>query len=226
MVTLARAGASRWSAIGVTVLLHLLLAAAFLLQRADRVPEPQTRWMQVVDVLPPDDSGMIPEHADLRRAKRRGKAAAVPPARPAPLAETPPAQETPPPTSPEFPFPAVTPTGTPSVFERARAEAGKVAQALRKEFPEHPNRLRAREVTPQQKLASGIANSLAAPKLYEAPRITAIQDQGVGWGRRIDKVVTGMGTYCITYESNHGGDGRDVFKDALEPKKRTCPREE
>ena len=79
-------------------------------------------------------------------------------------------------------------------------------------------------VGPHQ-LERGIAASVAAPKFYEAPRVTAIQDQGVGWGRRIDKVQTAFGTYCITYESNHGGDGRDVFKDALRPKVRNCPRE-
>lgn len=222
-MTLAHAGASRWSAIGVTVALHLLLAAAFLLQRVAVEPDLQTRWIEVFDARPADDSRMFPQQIEPERVKRRMP---VRSARPSPAAAPLPLPDSPPTTTPEFPFPAVPPLETPSVFDRARAEAGKVAQALSKEFPEHPNRLRSRERTAQQKLASGIADSLAAPKLYEAPRITEIRDQGAGWGRRIDKVVTAMGTYCITYESNHGGDGRDVFKDALEPKRRTCPREE
>lgn len=223
-MTLARAGGSRWSAIGVTIALHLLLAALFLLRPADRAPEANARWIEVVGAPAqpgPAARESLPRRVQPRPGARGKQAGSAAPSLPqeAPVALPP---------APALPDPlfADQPPAPAGLLERARAEAGNVARGLQKEFPEHPNRLRARERTAQQKLASGIVNALAPPKLYQAPRITAIQDQGVGWGRRIDKVVTGMGTYCITHESNHGGDGRDVFKDALEPKIRTCPREE
>lgn len=221
-MTLARAGASRWAALGVTAALHLLLAAGFLLQRADSLPEPQAAWIQLFEATPVGER----ETSPLPVAQSRKPSAPVRATVQSQAVAPPSSSDAHPPVASDSPFPALTPEIAPSVFERARAEAGKADIALRKEFPEHPNRLRARPRTAHQKLASRIENALAPPKLYEAPRITAVQDQGVGWGRRIDKVVTGNGTYCITYESNHGGDGRDVFKDALEPKIRTCPREE
>ncbi|HEU4852095.1 MAG TPA: hypothetical protein VFT37_08075 [Telluria sp.] len=111
------------------------------------------------------------------------------------------------------------------MFELARASAGASDRDLRKAFPER-KLIRAKLRTERDRLADGIGAAIAPPKLWEAPRITPVTDQGVGWGRRIDKVVTANGTYCLTYEGNHGGDGRDVFKDALQVKKRTCPREE
>lgn len=117
------------------------------------------------------------------------------------------------------------PAARPDTFELARAAAGGIDKDLRKQFPERAL-LRTPPKTDQQKLAAGIARAEAPPRFYEPARITKVQDQGVGWGRRIEKVQTAFGTYCVTYEGNHGGDGRDVFKDALQPKLRTCPREQ
>ncbi len=47
-----------------------------------------------------------------------------------------------------------------------------------------------------------------------------------GTGRRIYKVTTANGVYCIYKESNHALDGLDVFRRGVGEKLMSCPREE
>lgn len=218
-LALGRTGAvtlRRPAALAATAGLHVLLAALFLLRPPERPQPPSASWIDMIRetpaprpaVPPPPAPGGKPLTAKLERT---GPAAPPPPPAPAqePVAE--------------LLLPAA-PGAKPGGFELARAAAGDADKELRKRFPERAL-LRSTPRTAQQKLAEGIASAIAPPKFYEPARITAVQDQGVGWGRRIEKVETAFGTYCITHESNHGGDGRDVFRDALQPKIRTCPRE-
>jgi type IV secretory pathway VirB10-like protein len=215
-------GGSRHAALAVTAALHVLLAALFMLRQPERQPEPDASWIDVIQVVPkrvqaappappPARQQRIHSPAQPRAVADAQAAAALPPERPAQVAS-------------EAVFPLSEPAPR-SAFELARAAAGKADKELRTAFPER-KLLRHKPLTGQQKLAAGIERSVAPPKFYEPARITKVQDQG-GWGRRIEKVQTAFGTYCMTYESNLGGDGREVFEDSsTQPKMRTCPREE
>ena len=210
--------------LGITLALHVLLAALFLLRQPERLPAPSAHWIEMIRIAPASRVPAAPSPPVPVRTPRRtvhARAQPLPFSQPAqPSAPVEPRAEA---AVSELLFPDAAPA-PPVTFELARGAAGSADKEMRKEFPERAL-LRTKPLSTQQKLERGIAASVAAPKFYEAPRVTAIQDQGVGWGRRIDKVQTAFGTYCITYESNHGGDGRDVFKDALRPKVRNCPRE-
>lgn len=206
----------RPAALAVTAGLHVLLAALFLLRQPERPQPPPANWIDMIRVEPARQQAVPAAAAPLgkplaARLRRARPATATPPPAPAQEPVT------------ELVFPAA-PVAKPGAFELARAAAGDVDKELRKQFPERAL-LRSSPRAAQQKLAEGIASAIAPPKFYEPARISVIQDQGVGWGRRVEKVQTAFGTYCITHESNHGGDGRDVFKDALKPKIRSCPRE-
>ena len=209
--------------LGITLALHALLAALFLLRQPERQAVPSAQWIEMIQIapvsrVPAAPPAPVPVPKPGRPVTARPQAAPLSqpaqPAAPAPVAEA---------AVSELLFPDAVPAPSPT-FEQARAAAASADKAMRKQFPERAL-LRTKPLSTQQKLERGIAASVAPPKFYEAPRVTAVQDQGVGWGRRIDKVQTAFGTYCITYESNHGGDGRDPFKDALRPKVRNCPRE-
>lgn len=206
-------------ALGITLALHGLLAGLFLLRQPKPQPVPSAHWIEMIRLAPVGDIAPAPPPAAPARQERpdkvRAPAAALAPP-PQPPAAAPAAAAV-----SELVFPGAVPAST---VELARAAAGDVDKEMRKQFPERAL-LSTRPLTAQQKLEQGIAASVAGPGFFEAARITPVQDQGVGWGRRVDKVQTAFGTYCITHESNHGGDGRDVFKDALKPKMRTCPRE-
>jgi hypothetical protein len=82
-------------------------------------------------------------------------------------------------------------------------------------------------VTAQMKLEKGIAEAadMAPNKWYQAPKTQEIMDPG-GYGRRRYRVVGPRGTYCVTYESNHGPDGRDSMRDGLPPKMTNCDPDE
>lgn len=212
------ASGGRHAILAATAALHVLLAVLFMLRHPERQPEPSASWIGMVRIAPPLPNVAAPIRA--RPARLPGTRRAQP-ALPSPPVDVP------------APAPAAvsglvlpgTQPARPDTFELARAAAGSVDKELRKQFPERAL-LRSPAQTDQQKLAAGIVRAVAPPRFYEPARITKIQDQGVGWGRRVEKVQTAFGTYCITHEGNHGGDGRDVFKDALQPKLRTCPREE
>lgn len=77
------------------------------------------------------------------------------------------------------------------------------------------------------KLERGIehAAELAPNRWYQAPKTQEILDPG-GYGRKRYRVVGANGTYCVTYESNHGPDGRDTMRDGIQPKITNCPRHE
>ena len=114
---------------------------------------------------------------------------------------------------------------SPSLLEQAKAAAGGIDRGLRKENPGRG--IQAPVVTPAMKLARGIARAaeLAPNKWYQAPKTEEIIDPG-GYGRRRYRVTTALGTYCVTYESNHAPDGRDSMRDGIPPKKTNCDDDE
>ncbi|XYJ12053.1 hypothetical protein ACSUZJ_08695 [Telluria sp. B2] len=111
------------------------------------------------------------------------------------------------------------------LLSRAKAAAGGIDRTLRRENPQRG--IVAPVVTAQMKLEKGIAEAadMAPNKWYQAPKTQEIMDPG-GYGRRRYRVVGPRGTYCVTYESNHGPDGRDSMRDGLPPKMTNCDPDE
>ena len=109
--------------------------------------------------------------------------------------------------------------------EQARATVEKIDAD--KPLPESTRPLSA---SPKQaawkRFEKGIeqAGEMAPPRAGEAPKIQEIIDPG-GYGRRVDRVITSTGTYCITYESNHAPDGIDSMQNGIKPKITTCPKD-
>ncbi|MDB5792541.1 MAG: hypothetical protein JWQ80_2565, partial [Massilia sp.] len=137
-----------------------------------------------------------------------------------------PAPQSPAPRPPAEPTdnPAALAPSAADLLARAKA-AGGIDSALRKENPRRG--IQAPIVTAQMKLERGIARAgeLAPNKWYQAPKTEEILDPG-GYGRRRYRVTTAMGTYCVTYESNHGPDGRDTMRDGIPPKLTNCDEDE
>ena len=109
--------------------------------------------------------------------------------------------------------------------EQARATVEKID--AEKPLPESTRPLSA---TPKQeawkRFEKGIerAGEMAPPRAGEAPKIEEIIDPG-GYGRRVDRVTTSTGTYCIVHESNHAPDGIDSLQNGIKPKIMTCPKD-
>ncbi len=125
---------------------------------------------------------------------------------------------------------------TPAAFSQvldmdlAKEQARAAVEKMDAEKP-LPESTRLYNATPQQeawkRFEKGIerAGELAPPRPGEAPKIEEIIDPG-GYGRRRYRVTSAMGTYCITYESNHAPDGIDSMANGIKPKITTCPPNE
>ena len=111
------------------------------------------------------------------------------------------------------------------ILQQARKDLGKISKELGKEFA--GQKIKAPRNTAQTRLEQGIAlaHELAPPKWYEAPKIKEIIDPG-GYGRKRYRITTALGTYCITYESNHAPDGIDVISKGMQQKRTSCPENE
>ena len=115
-------------------------------------------------------------------------------------------------------------------MDLAKEQARAAVEKMDAEKP-LPESTRPYTATPQQeawkRFEKGIerAAELAPPRPGEAPKIEEIIDPG-GYGRRRYRVTSAMGTYCITYESNHAPDGIDSMANGIKPKITTCPPNE
>jgi hypothetical protein len=126
--------------------------------------------------------------------------------------------------------------GAPAAFAQvldldlARDQARAAVEKMDAEKP-LPEATRPYTATPKQaawqRFEKGIerAGELAPPRPGEAPKIEEIIDPG-GYGRRRYRVTSALGTYCITYESNHAPDGLDSMANGIKPKITTCPPNE
>ena len=229
---------ARGPAIAATLTVHLLLVGLWFGAQSPRPrvqrDGPRIQWINLqlpTRARPPAAPASSPALARARvdapahanapaQAARNGAAQA---AAPAPLVLAPSA-----PSAPPAPAAASTqPAGDAAqagadVLTQARRDIGKIAIELGKE---KPGLLHAPLNTAQTRLAAGIDKATRAPKLFEAPRVELVQDQG-GYDRRIYKVKGALGSYCITVESNHAPDGLDAMKRGIQQKITTCPREE
>ncbi|MES2016512.1 MAG: hypothetical protein V4484_08445 [Pseudomonadota bacterium] len=208
----------RLTGMTITFALHLALLCAWQLARqphkhAEADDASRIQWVRIAAPRPP-------------------KPPALPPVRvrsaPAPVQHAI-ASATPPTEPPEVAAPvAIAAPAAPSaeqMLQQARRDLGKIDRDLRKEFP--GSRIKAPSDSPQLRLAKGIehAAEMAPPRWFEAPKVTEIIDPG-GYGRRRYRVITGGGTYCVTYESNHAPDGLDTMKNGIKPKITNCPPDE
>ncbi|MBD8532519.1 MULTISPECIES: hypothetical protein [unclassified Massilia] len=219
------------SGIGVSLAVHALLLGLWQLSRPVAVPDDgEPRRVQFLRLLP---APAAERGAPALPSSVRSSASS---ARIAPAARA-----TPPVSSQSLPEPAAEPLALPAIpaadappapaissadlLRAARAEAGAADRALRAENPRRG--IRAPIETAQMKLERGIAHAaeMAPNRWYQAPKTQEILDPG-GYGRRRHKVITATGTYCVTYESNHGPDGRDTMRDGIPPKFTNCPPHE
>lgn len=212
--------------IGMSLAVHLLLILLWQTSRPVPVADDTVREMQFVRVLPvpevfkrPPPVPTLPSPSPARRpAAPQAQLPQRPSAPEAPAADiVSPVESI---TSPTAPAPS-----TADLLERAKAAAGGIDSALRKENPRRG--IETPVVTSQMKLQRGIARAaeMAPNKWYQAPKTEEIIDPG-GYGRRRYRVTTALGTYCLTYESNHGPDGRDTMRDGIPPKRTNCDDDE
>lgn len=240
--TLAVAPASQryLAGIGVSLAVHGLLVSLWQLSQPQRLVDETPSSSILVRLLAGPSREPIPESA-----REPAPQPAVRTARPAVPAVPEPAagpnggtqQESRNDAAPEPTVAAATPQAgdeaapaapAPSAREllsRAKAAAGGIDRSLRRENPQRG--IVAPVETAQMKLEKGIAEAadLAPSKWYQAPKVKEIIDPG-GYGRKRYRVVGARGTYCITYESNHGPDGRDSMRDGLPPKMTNCDPDE
>lgn len=214
--------------IGISLAVHLLLILLWQTSRPVQVADDTVREMQFVRVLPapevfkrPPPVPALPSPAR-RPAAPQAQAQAQLPQRPS--APEAPAASTAPPAEP-IASPAAPALSATDLLQQAKVAAGGIDSALRKENPRRG--IQAPVVTATMKLQRGIARAaeMAPNKWYEAPKVSEVLDPG-GYGRRRYRVTTALGTYCVTYESNHGPDGRDTMRDGIPPKKTNCDPDE
>ncbi|MGX4642277.1 hypothetical protein [Massilia sp. SYSU DXS3249] len=207
--------------IGVSLAVHLLLVALWQASRpiADVDEAPREMELMRVRIVPEAVVG-IPLPLPVPASRRRQAAPSVPQA--TTTAETPPSPV--PPADPVEQVPAP-PSPAADLLARARASVGGIDRTLRQENPRRG--IQVPIVTPAMKLERGIARAaeLAPNRWYEAPKTEEILDPG-GYGRRRYRVTTALGTYCVTYESNHAPDGRDSMRDGIPPKRTNCDGDE
>jgi hypothetical protein len=212
--------------IGISLAVHLLLVLLWQTSRPVLVADDIVREMQFVRVLPVPEMDRRPPPVPASPSPATARRPAAPQAHVPQLPSAPesPATGTTPPdesiTNPAAPAPSAA-----DLLERAKAAAGGIDSALRKENPRRG--IEAPVVTAQMKLQRGIARAaeMAPNKWYQAPKTEEIIDPG-GYGRRRYRVTTALGTYCVTYESNHGPDGRDTMRDGIPPKRTNCDDDE
>lgn len=202
---------SRSAAVAVTVALHLALIWVWQFARAPRPP------VLDADTVVPIEWIALPRPPVPQPEPARQPAPIARPAAPPPI------MHAAPPDAPSAPaaLPAPPTPRAEGILRQARRDVGKIDQDLRKESP---SQLRAPADTALSRLATGIEAATARPRPWQAPRIDNVMDQG-GYDRRIYKVTTANGVYCVYYESNHAPDGLDSMKNGIRPKIMSCPRE-
>jgi hypothetical protein len=205
----------RRAVLAVTVAVHIALFAWWRMAAAPAtlVPEPDTspaiQWIRT----------FARAAAPTAPAPQKTLAAAPRPARSMPRAQA--VQPPPEPAAESIPVDTTVDKPGPSLRERALRDVGAIDKALRKESPAH--RADSPVSTPQSRLEAGFAEAYR-PKAWEAPVITELSDQGQN-GKRIYKVKTGLGTYCIYVDGVNTPNGIDMMQKGIQQKTGKCPRE-
>jgi hypothetical protein len=152
-----------------------------------REPEPQRQPAPSVEAAAPHPhSGpalSLPPLPVLTPSPAPADGTAATPATPAASAETPSAA------APQKPSAA-------QILQQAKRDIGSIAKALRKENNPY---IAAPLDSPVIRMQYGMerAHAMAAPRLFEAPKIEELVNN-TGDGARRTRVITGNGTYCVT----------------------------
>lgn len=119
--------------------------------------------------------------------------------------------------------PASAPPSTADILKRARRDIGKIDRALRKENNPY---IAAPASSPQMRMREQMeaAHDMAAPRLWEAPKIEELVPN-TGTGERRTRVITGAGTYCIT-ERPPGSTSIDMMEKHGKQRITSCPAHE
>lgn len=119
--------------------------------------------------------------------------------------------------------PAVATPSTAEILKRAKRDIGKIDRALRKENnPYIAAPLDSPQIRMRDKMEA--AHDLAAPRLWEAPKIEELVPN-TGTGERRTRIITGGGTYCIT-ERPPGSTSIDMMEKHGKQMITSCPAHE
>jgi hypothetical protein len=120
--------------------------------------------------------------------------------------------------------PASVPLSVDDILLQARRDLGGIDKQLRSERRQG---IVAPADTSQTRLDKAFDRAAAAAPggMLEAPKVEELVDPG-GYARKRYRVVGAMGTYCMTYESNHAPDGIDTMQNGIRSKFRSCPAHE
>ncbi len=218
---------ARVGALLLTLAFHLLLLLMWRMQTIARPtpPGPAQRWLTLF--IPP--SPKPPQAIPLPpvRSQRPAPGAALPQHAPPAAVPAPPATSAP--TAPVAgldelmlaPAPAQHESQADAIRRQALRDIAQIDRDLRKASP---SQIQAPVDTPATRLAAGIAQATRRPSLLEPARIEAITDQ-TEFKRRMYKVTTALGTYCVIYEATHRA-AVDNMGSGSKPHITTCPREE
>lgn len=216
----------RAAGIAVTLLVHIVLIACWYMARiAPPMPADTARrviqWINLptlqlaprptpvqpaVQLKSPAAHLAAPVHAD-RAAPLPAPAVVAPSAPAAPISVIP--------AEPALPSAA-------TILERARASAGGIDRALRKENRPY---IVAPPDSPMIRMRNGMAKAYDAvpPKLWEAPKVDELVNQ-TGDGARRTRVNGALGTYCITERATNTST-EQVERDG-KLRLTTCPQHE
>ena len=214
---LAPAADRRLAGLLATVLVHAVLVLAWQMARTPAPAPvekegPVMQWLR----LPPPASGTKPAPVMPATVTPLPSRAAPPasfgrrPLRPAPAvpaatSATPAPVDAPVPIAREHAPAPATVAETPSrpdataILENARRSVADIDRALRKQ---NKPLIVAPPDSPQLRMRQGMeqAHALAAPRLFEAPKVEELVNN-TGDGARRTRVITGNKTYCITERS-------------------------
>ncbi len=119
--------------------------------------------------------------------------------------------------------PATATPSTAEILKRAKRDIGKIDRALRKENnPYIAAPLDSPQIRMRDKMEA--AHDLAAPRLWEAPKIEELVPN-TGTGERRTRIITGGGTYCIT-ERPPGSTSIDMMEKHGKQMITSCPAHE
>ena len=236
----------RYAGLALTVLVHAALLLGWQMSRhtlpVDSGPEPKRtriQWIQLPPLLktpaPPPKPVQAPEplqapaRAPAPVTPRAAAAlpAAIPEAAPiAPVAAAPAASASDTQASAPQAVPSAPAAATPStaeILKRAKRDIGKIDRALRKENnPYIAAPLDSPQIRMREKMEA--AHDLAAPRLWEAPKIDELVPN-TGTGERRTRIITGGGTYCIT-ERPPGSTSIDMVEKHGKQMITSCPAHE
>jgi len=233
---------SRRTTAGIAVVILLHLALVWMATRPVHNPVARDRWTWVPMLAPPHPvrlpRGGAPAVAPLRpaAAPSANKIPAPPATAPEPAPPSPARQPAMPPTTDDTeeqalmaPQPPSAVTGKPpaaDIMQQALKSVGAIDRQLR---AEHPQEFTAPPDSPRARLIKGLAAAHAAvpPKWFESARIELFSAPNDP--RRIYRVTTAMGEYCLFYPDKAGisanADPKSGWAGFGQPKVAQCPIE-